>query len=67
MNRTWEKTPRYTNHTWEKTSRRGSLGSLNVPWLCGAVGIGASAAHKAIWWDLRLASLVYISHWNETS
>jgi len=50
---TWEKrkvgTTTYTNLTWENNFA-ARLG--------GAVGIGAAASRKAVWWDLRLASLL---------
>jgi len=39
--------------------QRGSVGIRNwAPWLGGAVGIGAAALLKVVWWDLCLASLL---------
>jgi len=48
----------HANRTWEKNLRHGSLGSWNWARLGSAVRIGAAASHKAVWWDLRLASLL---------
>jgi len=39
----------YTNHTWEKNFAAR---------LAGQSELGAAASLKAVWWDLRLASLL---------
>jgi len=46
--RTWKKCL-HTNHTWEK-----NLAAM----LAGQSELGAAASRKAVWWDLRLASLL---------